>query len=218
MRTITLCLLGGCLLAACNNEPKAETAPAVAASKTSEALPPPAPAAVPRPDSATMERNWREYMTPGTEHLMLADAAGSWDCETTFWAAPGAPGVTSMLQTQTKMILGKLYQQSVSKGKVYGMDFEGISTVAFDKHKKKYLSTWIDNMGSGIVSLEGSWDSTTRTINFTGTMVNPGTGQEEAARETWTVIDRDHQLMQMYGPGPDGKEFKVMQIHYRRKK
>jgi hypothetical protein len=38
-----------------------------------------------------------------------------------------------------------------------------------------------------------------------------------ALREIFKVIDDKNQLMEMYGPGPDGKEYKMMEIKLTRK-
>ncbi|RYY88071.1 MAG: DUF1579 domain-containing protein [Chitinophagaceae bacterium] len=203
-------------LTACSeNKPASEGQPVVASASTE------APADVKaktRPDSATQARNWQMYMTPGNEHSLLKEGSGTWDGEVTMWMAPGAPEQTAMMITENKMLMGDRYQQSTSKGNMMGMPFEGVSTVGFDNHKKKFISTWIDNMGTGIMTMEGGWDSTTKTINFAGSMVDPATGEDCAVRETFTIIDKDHHLMQMYAKGEDGKEFKTMQIHFRRKK
>ncbi|RYY40916.1 MAG: DUF1579 domain-containing protein [Chitinophagaceae bacterium] len=205
-------------LAACNseNKPAGDGQPVVAAATSETAPADIKPKA--KPDSATQAQNWQMYMTPGPEHRLLKEANGNWEAEVTMWMAPGAPAQTSTMSTENKMLLGDRYQQSASKGQMMGMPFEGISTVGFDNHKKKYISTWIDNMGTGMMMMEGAYDSTTKTINFAGKMIDPATGEECEERETYTVIDKDHHLLQMYAKDEAGKEFKVMQIHYRRKK
>lgn len=39
----------------------------------------------------------------------------------------------------------------------------------------------------------------------------------KALRKTYNMIDNNNQLMEMYGPAPDGKEYKMMSIKYTRK-
>jgi hypothetical protein len=204
-------------LISCSSDKDSSEQPVVAAA-TSTDKSPDATAAKAEPDSATQAKNWQFYMEPGAEQKMLAEATGTWESEVTMWMAPGGPEMKSTSVAENKMLLGGRYQQSIHKGKIMGMPFEGISTLAFDNHKKQYQSTWIDNMGTGIMIMTGNWDEATRTINFTGKMMNPGTGVEEECRETFTFIDKDHQLMQMYAKGKNGKEFKTMQIHYSRKR
>jgi uncharacterized lipoprotein len=211
--TITFCAL--LALAACNSDksqPQVETTVAAASTVAT-----PAPA-TPAPDQATMQKNWETYMTPGTEHAQLAKWNGRWNAEVTMWETPGAKPSSATMQTKNEMILGGRYQRSTNSGKMMGMDFEGISVTGYDNARKVFISNWIDNMGTGIMNMEGTWDEATKTITFAGKMVNPMTLKEESERETFTIMDDDHQLMQMYGPGPDGKEFKTMQIHYTRLK
>ena len=51
--------------------------------------------------------------------------------------------------------------------RMMGQPFTGIGVTGYDNHAKKYLSTWIDSMGTGIFSMEGtaSMDGETITLN-----------------------------------------------------
>lgn len=169
------------------------------------------------PDSATMMKNWMEYMTPGKEHKMMASWSGTWTGDITMWMAPGAPPSKSKGIAVHKMVLGGRYQQGVHKGSFMGTPFEGYSTLAYDKAKKVFISTWIDNMGTGVMTLEGPWDEATKSITLTGKMVDPGTGQEIPVREVFIIKDKNNQVMEMYAQGPDGSEFKTMEIKSKRK-
>ena len=209
MKRITIAFCAACLVLACNDKP---TEPKVAAAST-EAAP-----VEPPMDSATMMKNWQAYMTPGEAHKMMAAANGSWDADITMWMSPDAPPSKSTGTTVNEMILGGRYQQSKHTGSFNNMPFEGISTLAYDNHKKVYLSTWIDNMGTGIMTMEGTWDAATNTMNCKGKMVDPATGKEMDVRETFRMIDNDNQVMEMFCNGPDGKEMKTMEIKYTRKK
>lgn len=170
------------------------------------------------PDSATMMKNWMDYMTPGQAHKIMGGWDGTWTGEVTMWMMPGAPPTKSTETTVNKMILGGRYQQGMHKGSFNGMPFEGVSTLAYDNAKKVFISTWIDNMGTGMMVAEGPWDEATKTVTLKGKMVDPGTGKDMDIRETFKVVDADHQVMEMYAVAPDGKEFKTMEIKYTRKK
>lgn len=214
LTTLSLCTL--LAITACDsNTPATDTK--VAAATTTEPSEP-AVAAPATTETPAPAMTFEAYATPGPEHKTLALSSGRWDAEVTSWWVPGQPPSKSTLVTENKMILGGRYQQSTSKGKMDGKPFEGVSTTAFDNAKKKYLSTWVDNMGTGIMSMEGVYDEPTKTINFSGTMIDPTSGKDQPVRETFTLIDNDHQLMQMYCNGPDGKEYKTMQIMFTRKK
>lgn len=172
------------------------------------------------PDSATMMKNWQDYMTPGDMHKMMASWDGTWDGEITMWEKPGAPPTTSTGVAVNKMVLNGLYQESTHTGNMMGMPFEGHSTLAYDNAKKMFINTWIDNMGTGMMIMKGTWDAATNSLTLTGTAYEPGRGKDCDFREVFKVIDDNTHLMEMYGPEPgtDGKEFKMMEIKSTRKK
>lgn len=217
--TLTICS-AAILLAACNNESKTpeETtktdSPATTATAEKKAEP------YTMPDSATMMKNWAAYMTPGDMHKMMASWNGNWKGEVTMWQQPGAPPQTSTSKTVNKMIMGGRYQQATHSGNMMGMPFEGQSTLAYDNNSKQFVSTWIDNAGTGIMVLKGAWDAGSKSMTLTGKMIDPvsGTNRETDIREVFKVVDDNTQMMEMYCPGMDGKEFKTMEIKYTRSK
>jgi len=214
--TLTICA-AAMLLVACNNKKKtdeAKTSPTE--TKTEESVTKNEPTT--RPHSAKIKKNWQEYMTPGDVHKMMAKWDGTWTGDVTMWMYEGAPEQKSTSTAVNKMVLNGLYQQSTHTGDMMGMPFNGLSTVAYDIHKKEFVSTWIDNMGSGIMMMKGPWDEATKTINMKGTMVDPGTKADTDVRETFQIIDDNTQEMKMFVMTPDGKEFNTMVIKYTRKK
>jgi hypothetical protein len=131
---------------------------------------------------------------------------------------PGAPELKSTSTTVNKMLFNGLYQESTHTGNMMGMPFNGRSTMGYDNHRKEFVSTWIDNMGTGIMVMKGTWDSTTKTINYKGTVVDPGTKEDCEIRETFQIVDDNTQVLEMFGPDPKtGKETKTMQIKFTRK-
>ena len=169
-------------------------------------------------DSATAMQKMMEVGTPGPQHAMLAKYDGVWNAETTVWWAPDGPPQVSKGSSTNKMIMGGRYQQSSFKGDFGGMPFEGMSTTGYDNTKKVFFSTWVDNMGTGTMNMEGAWDDATKSINFKGKMICPGNGIECEMREVYKIIDDNTQIMEMYGPDmKTGKEFKTMEIKFTRK-
>ena len=106
-------------------------------------------------DQDAMIKAWQNYMTPGDVHKMLAKSDGEWTGEVTMWMAPGAPPQKSAATIVNKMILGGRYQESTWKGNMMSMPFEGTATTGYDNAKKVLMTSWIDNMGTGIEYLEG---------------------------------------------------------------
>src|ERR1041384_6297943 len=116
---------------------------------------------------------WMEYSTPGPMQQLLAKYNGEWTEEVTMWMDPAAAPTKSIASCSTQMIMGDRYQESKSRGDFNGMPFEGTSIVGYDNGKKVFVSTWIDNMGTGIMYMEGKYDEKTKTVNFTGNMYDP---------------------------------------------
>jgi hypothetical protein len=158
---------------------------------------------------------WQAYMTPGEIHQLLSKMSGDWKFETTVWMAPETPPTKSKGTAKQEMILGGRYLQSSNKGEFWGMPFEGVALTGYDNAKKKFYSTWIDNMGTGIMMTEGTWDAAKKAIHFTGTTTDPMTGKDTKIRETITIVDDNTHLMEMWMEYK-GKEFKSMEIKYTR--
>ena len=115
--------------------------------------------------------------------------------------------------------MGGRYQSATHTGTMMGMPFEGVSTLGYDNAKKKFVNTWIDNMGTGIMVLEGNWDEATKTVNLSGKCVaaDMGDGSEMTVRQTLKIVDKDHHEMQMFVTPQGGKEMMNMEIMYTRK-
>ncbi len=176
-----------------------------------------AEAPAPPMDSAAMMKAWMEYMTPGEMHKMLAAQDGTWSTEVTSWMAPGAPPQTSKGSCVNHMILGGRFQESRFSGSFDKMPFEGIGTMAYDNSKKKFVSSWVDNMGTGIMNMEGTYDPSTKTISMTGKMLDPTTSQECSMRQTIKIVDDKHHIMEMFAAQHGQQEYKNMEIKFTKK-
>lgn len=97
-----------------------------------------------------------------------------------------------------------------------GMPFEGYSITGYDNAKKVFVSSWIDNMGTGIMFMEGKWDEKTKTVHFTGKTTDPSTGKDTQVRQVFTWLDNNRQKMEMFMT-QGGKEYKSMEISLTRK-
>jgi len=159
-----------------------------------------------------MMKKWQEYMTPGDMQKMLAHGTGNWKAKTTFWMTPGTEPTVSEATAVGEMILGGRYLMSKFNGNMWGMPFEGIAVEGFDNAAKIFMSTWIDNMGTGIMYMTGTWDEANKQISYKGKMVDPMSGSWVDIREVVTYNSDGSSKMEMYGPAPDGKEFKTMEI------
>jgi len=156
------------------------------------------------------------YMNPGVMHKVLENEVGEWIGKGTIWTQPGASPVSMATETKNEMILGGRYLQGKNSGSFMGMLFEGIGTTAYDNAKKIFLNTWIDNMGTGMLYMEGAWDEANKTINYTGKIVDPVSGKDIPVREKMVFVDANTEQMEMYTT-LNGQEYKNMEVTYTRK-
>jgi hypothetical protein len=216
MKRITIAFCSALILVACNSDKPADETK-LASATTEE--PKDKKAEWVSVDSATAEKNWMAYATPGEPHKMLAKMDGAWTGEIKMWMTPDGPPTTTTGLATYKTIMDGRYQESVHKSNMMGQAFEGRSTTAYDNAKKVFVSTWIDNMGTGLMTMEGTWDDATKTITYKGKMVCPYNGQECDMREVYKIIDDNTHYMEMYGPDlKTGKEYKNMEMTLKRKK
>lgn len=163
-----------------------------------------------------MMKAWQEYMTPGDEHAMLSGLVGEWDGDITMWMDPSQPPQKYKGTAKYTAIMGGRYIEGTYGGEMMGMPFEGKDINGYDKAKKKYFTFWIDNMGTGTMYVEGTYDKKTKTLSYSGETMGP-MGNTMKVREVITIIDKDHQNFEMYMDEGRG-EMKSMEIKYTRKK
>jgi hypothetical protein len=89
--------------------------------------------------------------------------------------------------------------------------------MGFDNVTGKYWSTWNDSMSTGILVTEGTCDDQGKTCTFTGTWNDAIKKAPVKARMTTRWTSPTTEIFELYGPGKDGKEFKMMEITYTKK-
>lgn len=155
---------------------------------------------------------------PGPEHKLLASLQGTWTANVKSWFGPGEPTESTGTMVR-KMIMDGRYLQESFKGEFLGSKFHGMGIVAYDVNKKKFVTTWIDNMTTGISMMQGSYDADNKTFTSLGEEDNPAVGGKIKTRDVLKIISADEQRFEMFRtPLKTGKESKVMEITYTRKK
>lgn len=168
-------------------------------------------------EQAMMEK-WGAFMTPGEPHKLLAGMAGTWTVQVKFWMTPDAEPEISQGTSRMEMILDGRYMVEEYTGTFQGMPFLGRGLGGFDNLKQKYVSTWIDNMGTGIMTAEGTYDAASRTFEFMGIAPDPMAGEHKPMK-TVQKLDADAMHIDMFSQTPDGKGWwRTMEMTYTRKK
>lgn len=208
---LTLSVMAMCL-ASCKKEVKIETE----VTKETDTVKTEEPVAEEPMDSVAEMKAWMAYSTPGEAHKFMAADTGSWANEMTFWHDENSKPEKATSTSESKMIMGGRYQEMNYKGEMMGMPFEGKSTMAYDNATKEFISTWIDNMGTGVMIMKGKMSADGKSIESKGEMVDPVTGKALECREMYTVVDANTRKFEMFCT-KNGKEHKNMEIIMKRK-
>lgn len=174
------------------------------------------PAAAPSQDA--IMKAWAAYATPGPGQKALEAIVGTWDVASKVWMAPGAPAQESTGTSENKMILGGRYLEQHYEGTMMNQPFSGIGVTAFDNYKKKYIATWIDSAGTGIMVTTGTMDEAGKVLTAWGTVDDPGLKRTMKVKTAVTIVDADHHTYESWSAGPGGKMTKNLEIHFTRKK
>ena len=161
-----------------------------------------------------MMKAWQEYMTPGAMHDLLAKSVGEWKTEIKSWMDPNMPPTVTEGKSVCESILGGRYFKSTETSNFMGMPFEGLSLSGYDNATKKFFSYWVDNMSTGGMILEGSYDEATKTFTYAGSGMS-FTG-EYKVREIIQLINDDETMFTMYMEESEKPEMKMMEIKYSR--
>lgn len=183
-----------------------------------------AKAAEKKPSDAEMMAMMMEMAKPGENHKQMQDLVGTWSYKVKWWMNPESPPSESSGTTVTKWVMGGRYlvsdhtgkmQMPGADGKMMDMEFKGMAVEGYDNARKKYVASWIDNMGTGIMNLEGTYDAATKTLTYYAEY-EPMPGMKTRIREVITKTDEDHHMLDFF-EDRGGKEVKTMHIDYTRK-
>jgi hypothetical protein len=169
-------------------------------------------------EQQAMMEKMTKAATPGPQHELLKKLAGDWNAKVRFQMDPSQPWQESASSSTTTMVMDGRYCQEVVSGQMMGAPFNGIGITGYDNVIGKYVGTWIDNMGTGIETMQGTTDASGKVINWIGTMSDPVSGKPSKNRMVTTIADDDHHTLDMYSVPPgQKKEMKTMTIEYTRK-
>ena len=167
-------------------------------------------------DPQAMMEEYKKLATPGEPHKLFASLAGSWTTKTKEWMEPGKPPMESTGLVEMKMLLDGRFLQSEYTGNMMGQPFTAVAVDGYDNLRKRYVSTWMSTMGTGIFTMEGTASPDGRIVTLKGRHDELGGGYM-THRGVWRFIDDNNQTFEMFGAHDGGKETKMMEITYTRK-
>jgi hypothetical protein len=195
--------------------------PAVARSPAAAAV----SAATGQPNPQEMMKQMMELSKLNENHKLLASMDGNWNYTIKFWMNPdpnAKPQESKGTATRKSIMGGRYFVMDVSgkmqmpgeDGKMKDMQFKGMAVEGYDNIKKKFIGSWIDNMGTGIQFSEGTYDPATKTFTYTSEM-EPVPGMKSQVREVLKATDNNHMTLEWY-ENQGGGEKKTMEINYTR--
>ena len=157
--------------------------------------------------------------TPGKMHEELAKDIGVWAGKTTMWMGPGTEATKSeCTATYSSFMDGRFIKCEIA-GEMPGMGaFSGFGLYGFDNVTQKFVSTWVDNHGTGIMIGEGERSPGAKSMTWKFTYNCPIQKKPCVMREVDTVTGPRTKKFEMFGADPkSGKEYRMMLIEYMRK-
>ena len=158
-------------------------------------------------------------------HKLLSSLDGNWNYTIKFWMNPdpnAKPEESKGTAVRKSIMDGRFSIMDVTgkmempgpDGKKKEMTFKGHGIEGYDNVKKKFVGSWIDNMGTGIMFSEGDYDPTTKTFTYTSEF-EAIPGMKQQIREVMKIVDNNHMAFEWY-ENQGGQEQKTMEINYTR--
>jgi hypothetical protein len=104
-------------------------------------------------------------------------------------------------------------------GEMPGMGpYSGFGLIGFDNVTKKFVSTWIDNHSTGIMSGSGALSPDGKVLTWTYNYTCPVTNKPAVMREIETITGPETKTLEIFSTEPkSGKEFQMMRIEFTKK-
>ena len=154
----------------------------------------------------------------GEPHRKLALLAGEFTVSAKCFMPGSDQPQVSQGTNKNELILDGRWLRSDFAGSMMGQSFTGLGLLGYDNSLQKYVGTWVDSMTTQIMQMQGTADASGNVITLTGESYCPAVGQRAQFRYVYTLGGNDSYKFEIYGPGPDGKEQKGMEITYTRAK
>jgi hypothetical protein len=178
-----------------------------------------------QPNPQEMMKQMMELAKLNENHKLLSSLDGNWNYTIKFWMNPdpnAKPEESKGTAVRKSIMDGRYSVMDVTgkmempgpDGKKKEATFKGHGIEGYDNVKKKFVGSWVDNMGTGIMFSEGDYDPATKTFTYTSEYEGiPGMKQQ--IREVLKVTDNNHMTFEWY-ENRGGQELKTMEINYTR--
>ena len=177
-----------------------------------------------QPNPQEMMKQMMEMSKLNENHKLLADMNGSWNYTIKMWMNPdpnAKPQESKGTATRKSAMGGRYFTMDVTgklqmpgeDGKMKDMQFKGMALEGYDNVKKKFVSSWIDNMGTGIQYLRGHVRSRNQDVHFHQRNGNDARNENASSRIAKDDRQRSHNDGVVRNPWRPGKENHGNRVH-----
>ncbi|MDH3216483.1 MAG: DUF1579 domain-containing protein [Candidatus Krumholzibacteria bacterium] len=167
-------------------------------------------------DEQAQMQAYMEVGAPNEHHEAFKKRVGQWNAEVKMWQAPNTDPMVSTGKSKYELSMGGRFLTQYYEGDMMGMKFVGMGVAGYDKTIDKHTTFWIDSMGTQAMYTEGECSDHCNVESYRTTINDPMSGKEMKVKMVTKLIDENKHVFEWYNPGPDGKEFKSMEIVYTR--
>ena len=167
-------------------------------------------------EAAETEQQGFTMPSAGPEHKHLQPFAGTFKSEVKMWMGPGDPMISTGTITNSWQLDGLFLHQDYvgDHGDGPFPSFAGQGYWGYNTTSNKYEGFWIDNASTTMQMETGEVDADGKVWTMHSEVTCPQTGSLMKKRSVITLIDTDHNKIEMYFTTADGNEMKAMEINY----
>ncbi|MFG0275009.1 MAG: DUF1579 family protein [Phycisphaerales bacterium] len=154
----------------------------------------------------------------GAHHSRMKPMAGEFRAAVKMWMGPGDPMEMTGTMVNSWDLGGRFLKQTYRGDGDAGPfgQFAGRGYWGYNDANGRWEGFWIDSASTMMHTETGHYDDGAEQWTMVGTLTNPETGQPMQKRSVFRVLDQNRHTMETWFAGPDGAEFKSMEIAFER--
>jgi hypothetical protein len=172
------------------------------------------PQETPKPeDMAAMMEKVKQFTQPGPEHKTLERFIGNWDTETRFMGQPRGEKGTA----EYSWLMEGRWVKGEWSGTMMGMPSRGFTLLGYDRFKKSFVTTDVQNLDTAMRHSEGDLDRTGKTLITYGTLDEYLTGEHDKMVKYVWRFEADKMTLEVHDLPIGEQNTKVVEIVFTKK-
>ncbi|OIN85547.1 MAG: hypothetical protein AUJ12_09030 [Alphaproteobacteria bacterium CG1_02_46_17] len=163
-----------------------------------------------------------QYGESTEQRQMLTSLVGEWDYDLKYWTNKNSEPQFSTGSVVNEMILGDRFLSSKTSVILniggQSIPYEGWGVLGYDTTKNAYTSVWVDTLSTGTTVGIGQYNKKTNTLEEKGRFTFPLLKNEQEYRSELELTNDETHKKSIFISDNSGKEFKVLELEFRRKR